>query len=341
MNRQTTMQDIANMAGVSRMTVSRALRKNSSISQEKRADILRIAKKMNYIPNQLAGSLSAKQSGFVAALLPSLNNLHFALTVQSLTTELEKIGLQLILGYTNYSSKREEEIIETMLKRRPQAIVVSYDGHTQNTIKLLKNAHIPIIEIWEKPKKPIDYTVGFSNYDVAYDMTCAIIERGFEHITFVGEELDNWTRGAQRRNGFIQAMQDHGLNHDTIVQYGKPPLLMENGAYCADIMLKKFPETQCVFSVSDIAAFGVQTRLQQLGYHVPNDFSIVGFGNFEISRFALPNISTVVVDPISIGYETGALIARILNDDSKAQPSACDIIFRPALEFRDSCADLR
>ena len=95
-----TMRDVARAAGGSRMTVSRALRKDSPVSKDTRDRILKVVREMNYVPDQMAGSLTTKKSGFVAVLVPSLNNLHFAETVQALTDVLETFDLQILLGYT-------------------------------------------------------------------------------------------------------------------------------------------------------------------------------------------------------------------------------------------------
>ncbi|MEM8703721.1 MAG: LacI family DNA-binding transcriptional regulator, partial [Pseudomonadota bacterium] len=218
-----TMRDVARAAGVSRMTVSRALRKDSPVSLKTREHILKVVRDMNYVPDQMAGSLTTRKSGFVATLLPSLNNLHFALTVQSLTEELEEIGLQILLGHTDYSAEREEEILEAMLRRRPEAIVLSYDGHTTRTADLMREANVPVIEIWETPENPIGHTVGFSNFEAARQMTEQLIGLGYERIAFLGEGQDDWTRGAARRNGYLQAMREAGLSSHRMIQYGIPP----------------------------------------------------------------------------------------------------------------------
>ncbi|WP_088921897.1 LacI family DNA-binding transcriptional regulator [Granulosicoccus antarcticus] len=310
------MRDVAKAAGVSRMTVSRALKKNSSISEKTREHILAIVKEMNYVPDQMAGSLSTKKSGFVATLLPSVNNLHFALTVQGLTEELEKVGLQILLGHTGYSSEREEIMIETLLRRRPEAMVLSYDGHTERTFELLSSVDIPIIEIWERPVRAIEHTIGFSNEEAAFRMTEQLIEKGYRHLTFLGESDDSWTRGAARRSGFIAAMKAAGLDSTRIVQHGAPPLSSELGAEAAARVLQVWPDTDCIFCVSDIAAFGVQSYLLGKGIAIPGQIAIAGFGNFEVSRFASPSISTVVVDPLAIGRETGRLIVRLLDENA-------------------------
>jgi len=171
-NAPVTMRDVARAAGVSRMTVSRALKKDSPISRDTREKILRVVREMNYVPDQM-----------------------------------EQIGQQILLGHTDYSPAREEEIVEAMLRRRPEAIVLSFDGHSDRTIQLLSDANVPVIELWERPENPINHTIGFSNKQAAADMTRALIAKGYRNIAFLGEGEDDWTRGAARRDGFRFAGQ--------------------------------------------------------------------------------------------------------------------------------------
>ena len=292
---------------------------------------------MNYVPDQMAGSLTTKKSGFVATLLPSLNNLHFALTVQSLTEELEEIGLQILLGHTGYSAEREEQLIETMLRRRPEAIVLSYDGHTERTRRLMQDAAVPVIEIWEKPDHAIKHTVGFSNFDAARQMTEQVIAKGYQRIAFLGESQDDWTRGAARRKGFLAAMEKAGLDSHRMIGFGAPPLSIESGAEAAAQLLQDHKDTQCLLCVSDAAAFGAQSWLLSAGYRVPEDIAVVGFGNFEVSRFATPSISTVVVDPVGIGQETGKLLKRLFLAELPASIEPQHIDVPAIIEFRQSC----
>ena len=330
------MRDVARAAGVSRMTVSRALKKNSPVSEDTRKRILQIVRDMNYVPDQMAGSLTTKRSGFVAVLVPSLNNLHFAETVQALTEDLEQIGQQILLGHTDYSTEREEQLVEDMLRRRPEAIVLSYDGHSDRTITLLSDAKVPVIELWERPENPIDHTIGFSNREAAAEMTRALIARGYSKIAFLGEADDDWTRGAARQRGFLDAMEAAGLSAHRILKIGKPPLSIEEGAAAAPQILARFPDTECIFCVSDAPAFGVLSSMGALGKSVPGDIGIVGFGNFEVSRFATPAITTVTVDPHSIGRATGALIQQLLGESDTAPKGQQSIKVNVELSFRGS-----
>ena len=300
------------------MTVSRALRDDSPVNKDTRARILQVVREMNYVPDQMAGSLTTKKSGFVAVLVPSLNNLHFAETVQALTDVLEEFGHQILLGYTNYSASREEKLIETMLRRRPEAVVLSYDGHSDRTLQLLTDAQIPVVELWERPEEPVNHTIGFSNRAAAAAMTRTLLGQGYTRIVFLSEGGDDWTRGAARRAGYLDAIAEVSDLEPRVMQTGKPPLSIEQGAAVVPDLLQRFPDADCIFCVSDMAAFGVQSRLMALGHAVPDDIGVAGFGNFEVSRFASPAISTVVVDPHRIGRETGALIGKLLSDDAQS-----------------------
>ncbi len=330
------MEDVARAAGVSRMTVSRALRSDGPVSDETRARILKIVRKLNYVPDQSAGTLSTRRSGFVATLVPSLNNLHFAESVQALNEQLEPIGLQMLLGHTDYSAEREERLIEGMLKRRPEVIVLPFDGHTPRTVKLLKQASVPVIEQWEVPPRPVGYTVGFSNFQAAQKMTSALIERGYRRIAFVSESEDAWTRGAARRAGFEDAMNAAGLSAHRMVRYGKPPISIQDGFHIATQLQDHFADADCIFCVSDAPAFGVLSALKSRAIRVPEDIAVVGFGNFEVSRFSSPTLSTVEVDARGIGRQTGELIRRLLVDDGDQARIPRHIEVDVRLSFRDS-----
>lgn len=329
------MSEVAQAAGVSQMTVSRALKPDGRVSPQTRERILRIVRELNYLPDQMAGSLSSKRSGFVGALVPSLNNLHFAETIQALTEALESVNLQILLGYTDYSAEREEQLVEAMLRRRCEALVLSYDGHSDRTLQLLHDADIPVIELWEMPESPIDHTIGFSNERAAFDMTKALLECGYRKLSFLGEAGDDWTRGAARRRGFTAAMREAGLSTQRIVQVGKPPLSIEDGAAALPALQARLPDTDCVFCVSDLPAFGLLSALTGQGIKVPEQMGVAGFGNFEVSRFSSPSITTVVVDPRRIGTATGELIGRLLGDASLAEDTV-QIRVRAEPVFRQS-----
>lgn len=157
-----TMADVARIAGVSPMTVSRAFKRDTSVSEATREAILKAAEEIGYVFDSAASSLRSQRTDFVAVTIPSINNANFAETLRGLTEGLKARGLQILLGYTDYDIHEEERLIEQLLRRRPEAIVVTGGKHTPRSRRLLENAGIPVVETWDLPEAPIGHVVGFS-----------------------------------------------------------------------------------------------------------------------------------------------------------------------------------
>ena len=161
--KQVTMADVAARVGVSKMTVSRALNRvgssSRSSSEALRQRVLKACQEMGYVIDQTARTFSSKRSGFVATLIPALNNSNFADTVHGLSAALDGSGLEVLLGYTDYDIAAEERLLRAMLARRPEAVVVTGGSHTPATRKLLKAAGVPVIETWALPVDQIEHTV--------------------------------------------------------------------------------------------------------------------------------------------------------------------------------------
>lgn len=306
------MTDVAKVAGVSAMTVSRALKHDGRIAPSTRRRILKVVADLGYVPDRLAGSFSTQRSGFVGVLVPSLNNPHFADTAAGLQEVLAPAGLQLLIGHTNYSRERAERLVETFLERRPEAMIVTYDDHTPRARQRLTDAGIPIIEIWEIPSRPIGHVVGFSNRAAARAMTEHLIAIGRLRIGYIGECDDTGTRGAQRRLGYLDALKSKGLDPKRMVSWCAPPISMSLGREAMLSLLRQWPDTDAVMCVSDPAAFGALTACELQKLSVPGDIAIAGFGDFEISRCALPAIATIAVDGNEIGARTGELVLDLL-----------------------------
>ncbi|MEO1794539.1 MAG: LacI family DNA-binding transcriptional regulator, partial [Pseudomonadota bacterium] len=312
-NRRPRMEDVARLANVSPMTVSRALRYDSPVAEETRKRILKVIDEIGYVPDQIASGLSSQRSGFVAICLPSLNNSHFADTLSALNRRIAEHDLQVLIGHTDYRSDKEEKVVEAMLRRRPEAIVLTYDGHTPRTRALLQASGIPIIEIWEQPKDPLDHVVGFSNHAASYAITSRLIEDGYTRLAFLGEATDDGSRGAARREGFLQAVREAGLDDTRLLYAARAPITMSDGARAVAGLRETWPDTDAVFAVSDPCAFGMISECLRLGISVPDDLAIAGFGDFEIGRLSLPGLTTVGVDADAIGRKTGDLIIELRN----------------------------
>jgi LacI family gluconate utilization system Gnt-I transcriptional repressor len=328
-----TMADVARLAGVSPMTVSRAFKTDSSVSDTTREAILKAADDLGYVFDSTAASLRSQRTDFIAVTIPSINNANFAETVRGLSEGLKARGLQILLGYTDYDMVEEERLIEQFLRRRPEAIVVTGGRHTPRARRLLQNAGIPVIETWDLPEDPIGHVIGFSNADAVRGMVDHFVAQGLVRIAFIGGDTTRDTRGADRRVGFIAAMQAHGLDAARLIAAGAPPISMREGAGAMAHLLDTFPDTEAVICVSDLSAFGALTECQRRGIDVPGRLWIAGFGDYEIAGIAVPSLTTINPFPREIGTRTAELILDVLGG---RQTAAARIAISPELLIRQS-----
>lgn len=327
------MADVARLAGVSPMTVSRAFKRDGSVSDATRQAILDAADQLGYVFDATASNLRSQRTDFVAVTVPSINNANFAETLRGLSEGLKERGLQILLGYTNYDMAEEERLVEQLLRRRPEAIVVTGGKHTDRCRRLLANAGIPVVETWDLPANPIGHVVGFSNATAVQGMVDHFVARGLTRIAFIGGDADRDTRGTDRRAGFIAAMAAHGLDATRLIAAGTPPISMREGADAMGRLLQSMPDTEAVICVSDLSAFGALTECQRRGIAVPDRIAVAGFGDYEIASICVPSMTTIDPHPHRIGTQTAALIVKALSGQVTA-PVVEQIT--PALLIRES-----
>lgn len=301
------MADVARIAKVSKMTVSRVLARHS-VAPATRERVEQAIAQLGYVADAAAGALSSGRSDFVAVLVPSLASSNFSDTVRGLTSVLEPEGLQLLLGDTDYGLEREERIVRSMLRYQPRCVALTGSQHTDGTRRLLERAQIPVVEMWDLPAKPIDMAVGFSNVRAAREMVRYLQDKGYRKIGFLCGASDLDRRGLERLKGYLQEMKAQGLGEPRVVRLGESPITMTHGAPALDALLDRWPDTDAVMCVSDMSAFGAIMQCQRRGLSVPNDIAVAGFGNFEVAVCSNPTITTVSVDAYGIGQRTGELL---------------------------------
>lgn len=307
------MKDVAQAAGVSVMTVSRAFKHDASVKEKTRELIHETAEEMGYVFDTMASNLRTQRSNFIAVIIPSVNNANFAATLRGLADEIEASGRQVLLGNSNYSMKREEKLIDQLLQRRPDSIVLTGGRHSDRARQRLIAAGIPVVETWDLPENPVGHVVGFSNAKAMEALVDHFVWRGRTKIAFLGGDIGDDNRGADRRAGFVAAMAARGLPTDRLVGVGSPPASMRTGAEAMAQLLVDFPDSNAVIGVSDLAAFGALTECQRRNVNVPGDIAIAGFGAYEIASVSVPTLTTVDVQPREIGRQAAKLILDVLD----------------------------
>ncbi len=335
------MADVAARVGVSKMTVSRALKRlpgnGGGSSEALRQRIVEASEAMGYVVDQTARTFSSKRSGFVAAVIPSLNNSNFSETAHGITAAVEGSGLQLLLGYSDYRVETEERLVNAMLTRRPEGVILTGGNHTPKACAMLRAAGIPVVETWDLPAAPIEHTVGFSNAAASAALVRHLHAKGYQNIAFIGGTSNRDTRGADRRRGYSEAIRELGLPDGRVISFGQPPISMAQGAEAITQLVRQWPDVDAVVCVSDLSAFGALMECQRRGWKVPKRIAIAGFGDFEVSRSCHPRLTTVAVDCAGIGHAAGELLLRAIEaarEGRKLPPETVMIPFR--IEQRES-----
>jgi LacI family gluconate utilization system Gnt-I transcriptional repressor len=313
-----TMADVAREAGVSKMTVSRAL-SGGRIAEETHRRIATVIKALGYVPDASAGALARGRSGFVAAVIPTLSNSNFADTARGLMDALAPAGLQPLFGFTEYRPQREEELVRAMLAHRPEAVLLTGADHAEETRSMLRRAALPVVETWEVPTAPLDMSVGFSNAEAGRLMVRHLAARGYKRIGFISGESSLDQRGSERERGYREALAETGLGPPRVIHHGMPPLSMEQGSGALLRLVAKYPDCDAVFCVSDLLAFGAIMACHREGWAVPGRLAIAGFGDFEIARCCHPRITTLGVDAFAIGQRAGQALLEAIGHKSKAR----------------------
>lgn len=306
--RSATLHDVAREAGVSLMTASRALGNPQLVSDATLGRVHEAVRRTGYIPNLIAGGLKSRRSMTVAGLVPIISVPQFLPTVRALTEELDAAGYQLIIGQTGYDHAREEGLVDAMIGRRADAIVVTGLVHSAGAREKLRQLRIPVVETWDLDDKPVDMMVGFSHEKAGEAVARYFLSRGWKRL---GIATGDDQRAARRRAGFVAAV---GRDVPTVTV--PAPSNVALGRRALSELLEKTPKVQAIYCSSDALAQGVLVEAAARGLRVPQDLAVCGFGDADFSAHLHPALTTVHVD----GAQIGRLAARLVLDRCNGQP---------------------
>lgn len=302
------MGDVARLAGVSAMTVSRALRRDAAVSARTRARVLEVIEEIGYVPDKAAGSLSSGRSGLVAVIFPTLVLPMFAYVAQGLSETISQSGLELQLASSDYSAEREEEILRSMLRRRPEAVAIAGVGHTAKAARLLEGAGIPIVEFLDGSDPVIDSLIGLDLAAVSRATIDYLVGRGRRRLAVAAPRDDAGRRATHRIESLAVIARAQGLPEPVVFRHGSSVQPAEQGARSATAMIAGGQTFDAMILMNDYAAIGAIRELETAGLHVPSDIAVFGFGNCEVARYVRPSITTVGFNPAAAGVEIGKII---------------------------------
>jgi len=334
---RATIHDVARLARVGSITVSRYLKQPSQVSSELGARIAQAVSELHYVPNLVAGGLASTHSRVVGMVIPNISGPIFANTIESFSDILSAHGYQLLLASSYFSQEQEENAVRAFLGWSPAALVVTGPFHSKATEKMLAQAQIPVVETWDyRPRrKPIQ--VGFSNVEAGRQQARYLLDQGHRRIAFVQNSLPGDLSALDRRDGYLQAMAEAGLEPWSFIPTEPAPFDAGRQAFEALALSKRQRQrAQAIIFANDNLAAGALLAGQRAGVSLPEHCALMGFGDYAISPLLLPSLTTLRPPARAIG-EIAALriletLGAVPGDGAQAKARlnrlACEVIAR-------------
>lgn len=317
-----TLADVAKIAGVSPITVSRVVNQPDLVSADTVARVQEAIQRTGYVPNLLAGGLASRRSRLIAAIVPTIANSIFADTIQALTDRFSQAGYQVLLGLSGYAATREEELLGAILSRRPDGVVLTGIAHTPDARRRLLAARIPVVETWDLTPTPIDMLVGFSHEKVGQTLAEYVHGRGYRRPAILSASDQ---RAESRRLGFLAGIARHGIT-DVPSSIVPAPSSLGLGREGLARLLDGGARPDVVLCSSDTLAQGALSEARARGIAVPERLAVMGFGDLNFAAHTYPALSTVRIDGPAIGRRAAeCLLARI--DGKQVEHPVVDLGF--------------
>ncbi|WP_082696036.1 LacI family DNA-binding transcriptional regulator [Aquitalea pelogenes] len=308
-----TMHDVGQAAGVSAITVSRALHSPERVSPALREKILQVVEQLGYVPNRSARQLASARSHTVLVLIPSLSNTVFIDALAGIESVLQPAGYQMLIGNTHYSDSEELALLRAYLQHSPDGLLVTGLNQLPAFRQIVAQQALPAVYMMDlsEDDRPC---VGFSQEAAGASMTRHLLERGKRRIAFLGAQLDE--RVIKRLHGYRLALQEAGC-HDPALEWLNPsPSSMQMGADMLDALLAAHPDCDGIFCCNDDLAIGAIARCQQRGIAVPAQLAIGGFNDLQAAAWTTPALSSIATPRFDIGVAAARLLLQQLNGEA-------------------------
>lgn len=330
-----SLKEIARIVGVDQSTVSRALRNSPRVKDSTKRRIVETARKLNYLPNDLARGLVVKRTNTIGLLVPDLRTSFYPEIIYAVEDAARKGGYCLLLGKSDFDSAKVSEYINVFRRRQVDGIILSTVRNASDLeeVQRLRQDEIPFVLI-DTPDKNI---VGLSANIVSVD-----IEEGackaVQHLVDLGHRrigyISSWQVTDLRFIGYRRSLENNGIEYDEnlVVQ---APDMDEISGYEAMLRLLelKIPPT-AVFAANDGIAIGAMTSARDVGKRIPEDIAFVGFDDIKVASFFEVPLTTVRQPKHEIGEAAVELLIKSMEQGPKMEPRRVE--FQPELVIRES-----
>ena len=328
----TTIKDVAELVGVHHSTVSRVINNDSRISDKPKEKVILIINKLGYTPNAIARGLKTKRTYTLGILIPDITNPFFAEIARGMEDAANKNHFNVILCNTDDKLKKERTYLQILKGKRVDGLI-------------LGTAHIKDQSILELERKKFPYILVSRNIE-GLDKNCIIVDDveggmmateyliklGHRRIAHITGPLK--TRSALNRlEGYRLALKKHKIEY-RVEWVGEGDFKIKGGYQVMKRFLKLTEPPSAIFAANDLLALGAMQAIQKKNFHVPEDFSVVGFNDIELASFVYPALTTIRQPMLEMGALAVNMLLKIIEDGEFNQRK---IVLKPKLIIRESC----
>lgn len=340
MKKKPTIQDVADLAGVSKATVSKYLNKVPYVSLTTQKKIEEVINEIGFQPSSLARGLVSKKTGLIGLAISDFDNPINMDLMKSIQLEAGKFGYHVVLVSTNDDNRTEEKLPEILGEKYQHldGILLANareDGIEQTRLQKLNNIfeHIVLVHRYI-PTKEFDYAI-IDGYVGARLATEYLIRLGHERIAMIAGPTEIY-QFAERIKGFKDTLKEYGLlNEGLVIEVDHQKV--EDGYRATEKIMFEENKPTAIFASTDRLALGVMDAARNYSWDIPNDLSVIGFDNISFSRLARVPLTTIDVRIKEIGaLSVKMLIDKIEGNRNKPQQK----ILRPSLVVRESCSEV-
>ena len=324
---RVTLNDVAHAAGVSPITVSRALRGERAVDPALVERVLAASNKLGYVPDPAARALASQRSNHVAILIPKLSNALFVDLLDAAQQTLRAGGFQTLIGVTHYDEGQEEQLLREQLLHRPAGLLITGLNHNAATQALMARSQVPCVHLMDLPDAGQDepaYCVGFRQNEAGAALTRHLLATGRRRIAFAGAQLD--PRVMQRLSGWRTALQEAGCYEPTLEWLNPASSSLALGGVMFEQIMGQTPAVDAIFFCNDDLAQGALLAALRLKIEVPARVAIAGFNDLTGSDQMLPPLTSVRTPRARIGQAGAEMLLGLMRGDTPA-PACVDLGF--------------
>ncbi|MBQ8612403.1 MAG: LacI family DNA-binding transcriptional regulator [Oscillospiraceae bacterium] len=333
-----TIKDIAKACGVSVSTVSRVLNERPDVSEAVRRQVLDVVERHNYIPNTSARDLVRSQSDNLGVVVRGTGTPFFSDMLKTVTKEIDAAGYNMVLRQigSDDDEVKAGAILEREKKLRGLLFLGGRYDYTPAELALVGVPYVccSYTNQFGSLKKEDFASVSIDDHATAYRAVTTLIEHGHRRIAALVPSCSDHSISQLRCNGYIQALEDHGIAVDDalIVESGGFDMERAYKATCA--LLDSGTDFTAIFAVSDVMAIAAIKALADRGRCVPEDCSIIGIDGIELSKYSLPTLTTMVQPVEQMARESVHILVELLRREGAPRHILLDTTLREGGSIR-------